>query len=171
VIAGDLARPHRHQRELIDPQLGGQRGQRRPLVALEVELDAALGADRPQVADVALAGVALVGAPVQRQPVGAGVEAGVGGDPRRGVVGAARVAQQRHLVEVDRQAEGHGVAIMPRAGARGTHRPDASAARGRAGAIGRRTDRGGRNGNGPAGGEAGEPAGCPCASWTRGPTA
>jgi hypothetical protein len=39
-----------------------------PLVALEVELDAALPADRAQVADVGLAGVALVGAPVQVRP-------------------------------------------------------------------------------------------------------
>ena len=81
------------------------------IVAFEVELRAALGTQRAEHADVLGAGVAVVVPPVERQAVGAGIEARLARDLRRRVRAAARVAQQRDLVEVDRQADRHGPSI------------------------------------------------------------
>ena len=117
MVARDLARPHRHQRELRDPQLERQRHQLRPLVALQVQLGAALGAQRAQHAHVVGSRVAVVTSPVQGEAVGTVIEAGLPGDHGPWVGGAPRVAQQRDLVEVDRKLHRHDLAYHePRAG-------------------------------------------------------
>ena len=108
-LAGHLAGPDRHERELVGPDFVGQGEQVRPWITLDIELDIELdpGTARAQL----LADLPHV---VERDVPGVG--AWMNGDPRRSGgdgdpcrvddarhVPATRVAQRRDLVDVDAQ--------------------------------------------------------------------
>ena len=91
---------------------GTGRGER---VALEVELDAALGDHRRQREHVGPADVARVRARVHGDPVGAGVETRARGLNHVGVRSPAGIAQDGNLVEVDAE-KSHMPSLAQRAG-------------------------------------------------------
>jgi hypothetical protein len=108
MVAGDLARRDRNERALVHTLLARQLDDVAPDVSLEIELGASGAGEGAEIANVLLPRVPLVGAPVQRESLRAGVEAGLSRANDRWFCSAARIAEKGHLVEIHGKGDRHG---------------------------------------------------------------
>jgi hypothetical protein len=103
-LAGDLAGNHGHERALIGADFFNERDQIRPRITFDVELDARrlCAQEGGDLADVGGRDVPLVGSRMDRDARRAGIDAYLHGFENARDASAARIAQRRDLVHVDR---------------------------------------------------------------------
>ena len=107
-LAGDFAGRNRDQRALIRLHLVHERQQIGARIAFDVVLDrrpSGRPSARRDVADIVRRDVPAIGARVHGDAVHAGVQADGNGVEHARHAAAARIAQRRDLVDVDRQAD------------------------------------------------------------------